>query len=117
MPFVPKWQYTAIARYEFDGTRLPLYAQAAYSYTGKTWSNLETDLRENQPSYSILNLATGIHGEQWSLDLFIDNATDKRAQIVRYGGFYYDPYDAITQDSTILVNRPRTIGLRYGRRF
>ncbi|HNP65061.1 MAG TPA: TonB-dependent receptor [Woeseiaceae bacterium] len=117
MPYVPELQYTAIARQEFDGARWPLYAQAAFAYTGATWSNLETDLRERQPSYSILNLATGIQGEQWSLDLFIDNATDERAQIVRYGGLYYDPYDEITQDSTILVNRPRTIGLRYGRRF
>ncbi|MDH4055320.1 MAG: TonB-dependent receptor [Gammaproteobacteria bacterium] len=117
MPYVPELQYTAIARYEFEGTRIPFYAQAAYAYTDATWSNLETDLRERQPSYSILNLATGIQGEQWSLDLFLDNATDERAQIVRYGGLYYDPYDDITQDSTILVNRPRTIGLRYGRRF
>ena len=117
MPFVPKLQYTAIGRYNFDGSRWPFYAQAALAVTGKTWSNLETDLRERQPSYTILNLATGIQGEQWSLDLFLDNATDERAQIVRYGGFYYDPYDEINQDSTILVNRPRTIGLRYGRRF
>ena len=62
-------------------------------------------------------LAAGIAGEQWSIDLFLDNATDERAQIVRYGVGYYDPYGTITQDSDILVNRPRTIGLRYGLRF
>ena len=88
MPFVPKVQYTAIARYEFEGTaRLPLYVQAAYSPTPiDSWSNLETACcGKRQPSYTIVNLATGIHGEQWSVDLFIDNATDERAQIVRYG--------------------------------
>ncbi len=117
MPFVPKLQYSAIGRFNFETGRFPAYVQAAFAYTDDSWSNLETALREKQPSYSILNLAAGLHGEQWSLDLFLDNATDERAQIVRYGVGYYDPYDSITQDSEILVNRPRTIGLRYGRRF
>lgn len=117
MPFVPEWQYTAIGRYNVDAARWPFYLQAALSYTGESWSNLETDLREIQPDYSLLNLAAGIEQEQWSVDLFIDNATDERAQIVRYGGTYFDPFDAIFQDSTITVNRPRTWGLRYTRRF
>jgi len=117
MPFVPKLQYTAIGRYHFDGMRWPGYMQAALAYTGKSWSNLETELRENQPAYTIVNLAAGIHGEQWSLDLFVDNATDERAQIVRYGYDYIDPYDEIIEDSNISVNRPRSFGIRYGRRF
>ena len=117
MPFVPELQYTAIGRYEFETSRFPIYVQAALAYTGESWSNLEVLLREKQADYTIVNLAAGINGEQWSLDLFIDNATDERAEIVRYGRSYYDPYDEITQDSTITTNRPRTIGLRYGRRF
>ena len=117
LPFVPKLKYTAIGRYEFGGIRLPAYVQAAVAYTGKEWSNLETDLRENQPAYTIVNLAAGIHGDVWALDLFVDNATDERAQIIRYGGTYWDPYDDITQDSTILVNRPRSYGLRFGYKF
>jgi len=117
MPFVPKLQYTAIGRYEFETTRFPGYVQAAFAFTDDSWSNLETALRQRQASYSILNLAAGIHGEQWSVDLFIDNATDERAEIVRYGNNYYDPYGEITQDSAIVTNRPRSIGLRYGRRF
>ncbi len=117
MPFVPKLQYSAIGRFEFETSRVPGYVQVALSYTDESWSNLETALRKRQADYMIVNLATGIHGEQWSLDLFIDNATDERAEIVRYGNDYYDPYDAITQDSAIATNRPRTIGLRYGRRF
>ncbi len=117
MPFVPELQYTAIGRYNFDTTRLPFYLQAALSYTDDSWSNLETDLREVQPSYTLLNLAAGVEREQWSFDLFIDNATDERAQIVRYNANYFDPFDAIFQDSTITVNRPRTWGLRVTRLF
>jgi iron complex outermembrane recepter protein len=117
MPFVPKFQATAIGRYELNYGSFPGYAQAAVSYTGDSWNNLETDLRTEQPAYTLLNLSTGIDMEAWSLDLFLDNVTDKRAQIVRYDGNYFDPFDAITQDTTISVNRPRTIGIRYGRRF
>jgi iron complex outermembrane recepter protein len=117
MPFVPKLQYTAIGRYNFDTTAWPFYLQAALSYTGDSWSNLETDLREKQPAYTLLNLAAGIEQEQWSVNLFIDNATDERAQIVRYNASYEDYYDAIFQDTAITVNRPRTWGLRYTRRF
>ncbi len=118
MPFVPELQYTAIGRYEFDLGRWPLYAQAAIAYTGDSWSNLEVALREEQAAYTIVNLATGIQGEQWSLDLFVDNLTDERAEIVRYSANYdFDPFDAIIQDTSISVNRPLTYGLRYSRRF
>ncbi|HNP35061.1 MAG TPA: TonB-dependent receptor [Woeseiaceae bacterium] len=117
MPFVPEFQGTAIGRYNFDIGSMPLYVQAAVAYTGDSWSNLETDLREKQASYTIVNLATGIEGDQWSLDLFIDNATDERAEIIRYNSNYFDPYNEIIEDSNITVNRPRSIGLRYGHRF
>lgn len=117
MPFVPELQYTAIARYDVDAARLPFYLQAALSYTDDAWNNLEVDLRTKMPSYTILNLAAGIGRGNWSADLFIDNATDERAQIVRYDANYFDPFGSIFQDSTIGVNRPRTWGVRYTQRF
>ncbi len=117
MPFVPELQWTAIGRYEFE-TRWPFYAQAAVSYTGDSWSNLEVDLREKQAAYTIVNLATGIQGEAWSLDLFVDNLTDERAEINRNSSYYeVDPYDALFLDTTISVNRPRSYGIRYSHRF
>jgi outer membrane receptor protein involved in Fe transport len=117
MPFVPEVQYTAIGRYNVDAARWPFYLQAALSYTGDSWSNLETELREDQPAYTLLNLSAGIEQEEWSVDLFVDNATDERAQVIRWGNAYIDPFDAIFQDTAITVNRPRSWGLRYTRRF
>jgi len=117
MPFVPKLQGTAIARYEFLESRWPSYLQAAVAYTDDSWSNLELDLRQKQEAYTIVNLAAGVTVSEWNVDLFIDNATDERAQIVRYGQGYFDPFDAIIQDTSTLVNRPRSFGLRIGRRF
>lgn len=117
MPFVPKVQYTAIGRYHFDAGRWPGYVQAALSYTDDSWNNLETALRTKQPAYTIVNLAAGIEKESWTFDLFLDNVTDERAQVTRYDSNYFDPFGEIFQDTTIGVNRPRTIGVRYGRRF
>lgn len=117
MPFVPKVQGSAIARYELDGFRWPGYLQAAVAYTGDSWNNLEVDLRDKQDAYTIVNLAAGVTVSDWAVDLFLDNVTDERAQIIRYNANYFDPFDAIIQDTRTLVNRPRTIGLRIGRRF
>jgi len=117
MPFVPELQYTAVGRYHFDSMRMPAYVQLALSYTGDSWSNLETDLRQKQAAYTLVNFAAGVQGDKWSLDLFVDNATDERAEIVRYGQGYADPYNEIFQDTDILVNRPRTYGLRFGYKF
>lgn len=117
MPFVPELQYSAIGRYELLNMRWPGYVQAAFAYTDDSWSNLEVDLRQKQAAYSILNLAAGIELDRWSLDLFIDNATDERAELVRYGQGYFDPFDAIIQETEISVNRPRTWGIRYSMRF
>ncbi|HEX7063222.1 MAG TPA: TonB-dependent receptor [Woeseiaceae bacterium] len=117
MPFVPKLQYTAVGRYDFETARWPMYAQVALSYTGDSWNNLETALRTEQPAYTLLNLAAGIDTEVWSLNLFLDNATDERAQVRRYDNNYIDPLNAIFGDTVITTNRPRTVGIRYGRRF
>ncbi len=117
MPYVPKLKYTATGRLNVDFGEFPGYVQAALTHTGKSWNELDDSAREIQASYSILNLAAGIQGDDWSLDLFIDNANDERAELTLYDPNYYDPYGEQDFDSNITVNRPRTIGLRYGRRF
>jgi outer membrane receptor protein involved in Fe transport len=117
MPFVPKIQLTATGRVDVNYGNVPGHFQAAVSYTDDSWSALDVANRQLQPSYTIVNLAAGIGGDAWSLDLFVDNATDERAQIVRWYDDAADPYGELTQVSAIITNRPRTIGIRYGHRF
>jgi iron complex outermembrane recepter protein len=112
MPFVPKVQFTAIARYDMSFGRLPGYLQGAASYTGESWNDLEAALRLKQASYTLLNLSAGVEGEDWSLDLFLNNVTDERAQIFRY-----DPGYPSTLDTRTVTNRPRSFGIRFGKRF
>lgn len=117
MPFVPKIQLTASGRLDVSYGNLPGHFQVAVSYTDDSWSLLDDEFRQLQPSYTIVNLAAGIGGDAWSLDLFVDNATDERAQHTRFHTDSFDPFGDLTHDSTIVTNRPRTIGVRYGRRY
>ncbi len=117
MPYVPRVQGTFIARQNLEFGNFPGHLQAAIAYTDDSWSRLDVSERRKQSGYTLVNLAAGIEGEDWTLDLFIDNVTDERAQIVRYHADYFDPFGEITQDSASGVNQPLTVGLRYGRRF
>ena len=117
MPLVPELQATGIARYEFVDTRWPMYLQAAVSYQSDSWSELPVATREKQAAYTLVNLAAGIELNEWHVDLFLDNVTDERAELVRYNANYFDPFGEIIEASDILVNRPFTVGLRVGRNF
>ena len=112
MPFVPKLQFTAIARYEQEIANVPSFFQAAYSYTDDSWNNLELDLREKQHAYGLLNLSAGVSGDGWTFSVFADNVTDARAEIAKY----YPGYPSEI-DTTTATNRPRSFGARFGQRF
>ncbi|HEX7719662.1 MAG TPA: TonB-dependent receptor, partial [Woeseiaceae bacterium] len=112
MPFVPEWQFTAIGRYDLNFGDFPAYVQAAASYTGASWNDLEVALRQRQDAYTLLNLSTGIDRDTWSVDLYVNNVTNERAQIS-----VYEPSYPSALDSATVTNRPRTIGIRFGQKF
>jgi outer membrane receptor protein involved in Fe transport len=114
MPYVPKFQYTAIGRYHFDVASMPSYAQLAVAYTGSRWNDLDTtnSRRAEMDAYTIVNGAIGIDKETWTVELFGSNLTDERAQ-----NQIVDPgYDSML-DSKTYTNRPRTFGIRFSQRF
>lgn len=112
MPFVPKLQLTAIARQAFQVTELPAFAQVALKYTSGSWNELDTSIRSEQDSYTMVNLSAGIEKDNMTFSLFADNVFDSRADIAVYRAGY--PSDL---DRSRGVNRPRTIGFRFGQRF
>ncbi len=112
LPFSPKYQWNVIGRYETDIGEFGVHAQAAYSYTSHSWSDLRFDARLKQHQYELLNLNAGITKNNWSLDLFVHNATDERAEISRG-----DPGYPSSIDTTTNVNRPRIVSLRFSQRF
>ena len=115
MPFVPKFQGTAIGRWQFDVASMPSYAQLALAYTGSRWNGLDTTnpRRAEMDAYTIVNGAIGIDKDTWALELFGSNLTDERAQ-----NRINDPgYPDSTLDTRTYTNRPRTFGIRFSQRF
>jgi len=123
MPYVPKLQLTGIWRSNFDLGSQPGFFQAAASYTGGRWNDLDTlnvPARQKMGSYILVNLSGGIEKDNWTLSLYVNNLFDERAEIdisdPGYGGIsnLQRPPGHVW---TTLTNRPRSFGIRFGQRF
>ena len=114
LPNVPEWKGNILARYEFNMSDMPAYAQLAWSYTGKSWSEIvpntvtKPENRFPQKSYSIANFRTGINKGSWGVDLYVNNLTNEAAEI------YVHPRN---YEPTTVVNRPRNYGLKFWKRY
>ncbi|MFW6092858.1 MAG: TonB-dependent receptor [Pseudomonadota bacterium] len=56
-----------------------------------------------QEDYTLLNVAVGVRKDEWRAELFVDNLTDKRAEM---------NIDTLSFTPKVVTNRPRTIGFR-----
>ena len=123
MPYVPELQLTGIWRSNFEVASMPAFFQAAASYTGQRWNDLDTlnvPARQEMDAYTLVNLSAGIEEESWTLSAYINNAFDERAEIdisdPGYGGLsnlQRPPGHAWTT----WTNRPRSYGIRFSQRF
>jgi iron complex outermembrane receptor protein len=112
LPNVPDFKGNLTSRYNVDIGGYNSFAQIVYSYVGESYSDIykyktgdvNLDLRDINNSYSIVNLSAGIDMDGWGVNMYVDNLTDERAQLSRGGASY---------DSTVTVNRPRNVGIRF----
>jgi len=118
LPITPKWKLNGIARYEWNiGGDYEAHVQGAVVHSSGTWSDLrlaERSLLGHNRAYTTFDFTTGIDRDKWSLELYLKNAFDKRAQLGRYaectpGTCGFEPY--------ILANQPRTIGITWSQKF
>jgi outer membrane receptor protein involved in Fe transport len=123
MPYVPKLQLTGIWRANFDVASMPGFFQAAASYTGSRWNDLDTlnvPARQEMDAYTLVNISGGIEKDNWTLSVYVNNVFDERAAIdisdPGYGGLSNLPRPP-GHVWTTLTNRPRSFGLRFGQRF
>jgi len=64
--------------------------------------------REEMDSYTVTNLSLGLEQNGWTAELFASNVFNEEAEL------YINTADI---RRLVTVNRPRTIGLRFGMRF
>jgi len=123
MPYVPELQLTGIWRSDFEIASMPSFFQAAISYRGERWNDIDTlnvPARQEMDAYSLTNLSAGIEKDSWSAALYVKNVFDKRAQIDINDPGYGDipgldrPPGHVWNEGT---NRPRSYGVSFAYRF
>lgn len=127
LPVTPKFKLNSRVRYEWALTSdIKSHVQAGVTYEGKRRVDLrdiENAIMGNLDSYWMVDTSAGIEKGPWSLDLYVKNLFDVRGQVTRgiqcLETVCGDP-DGLTANGGKIyttVSRPRTIGLRIGRKF
>ncbi|MDP9085250.1 MAG: TonB-dependent receptor [Pseudomonadota bacterium] len=116
LPITPKFKANATARYSVPvGADFKAYVQGLVAYQ----SSASTDIRVvpaavlgRLAAYTTANLAIGAETQRYTFELFVQNITDKRAEISRY-----QACSVCNQRNYTVVATPRTIGIRAGAKF
>ena len=119
LPLTPTFQALVRTRYEWPAAGGTAYWQVTANHAGHSFNSLVdvpgSDPRQEQDPYFIVDAAVGFRGETvlqdredyvwsgWGIELFVNNATDERAQL-----------HVNRQDfrERITTNRPMTVGVR-----
>jgi outer membrane receptor protein involved in Fe transport len=117
LPITPKLKANASARYQFPLGGFDAHVQGAIVYQDKVRAVLEvaeSELVGDQPSYTLVDLSTGITNGTYSFELFVNNVFDRLAEVTRYA----ECANAVCGYQTYIVPfQPRTVGLKFGQRF
>ena len=112
---VPLWNGGATIKYVFvpapgyDG-----FVRADGQYVGESYPDFSrSDPATFQRAYALLDLRSGVVHGPWEANVFIDNVTDKQAELSK---FIPDNYDASTR-TRMFTNRPRTAGVSLQWKF
>ena len=127
LPLTAKLKSSSRIRYEWNPTStVKAYVQALVTYEGSRRRDLrllENSIYGNMKAYSLVDLSTGIDKGLWSVDLFAKNVFDVRGEVTK-GIQCPELVCGDVSNSTAsggkvytTVTRPRTIGLRIGRKF
>lgn len=117
LPVTAKFKGNVNARYSFDWRGGEAYWQASVAHQG----DRTNDLRDAQSAvfgklgaYTTLDLSTGWRKNSWAIDVFLKNATNRRAELARFS-----ECAALTcgYESYTVFAQPRTLGVRFSKEF
>ena len=127
LPYVPELQLTGIWRGNFEIASMPSFFQAAVTYTGERWNDLDVTnvpARQQMDAYSLTNLSAGIGKDNWTAAVYVKNAFDERAEIdINDPGYGSAPQVVNTLGRppghvwTQGTNRPRSYGVSFSYRY
>ena len=109
MAFAPGYQGNVRVRQEFGMSNGYVgHAQVQLVYSDGATSDIMEPNKAKQNSYSYLDLRVGMSSDDITAELYIDNVTDKRAEISN--NFVFDR-------QRITVIKPMTVGIRVKKNF
>lgn len=130
LPLVPSSKAAAWLEYRqpielFGGEEF--FIRTQWSYTGESTSIFEplplTDPNPQfvSPSYTIGDVRLGVAGEDWEVNVFVNNLTDERATYTTQSGLFEWGAAQLAEGrphhKTVFTNRPREVGIRYMKRW
>ena len=117
LPVTAKFKGNVLARYNFEIGGFESFVQGSLNYEGSRGSSLnvaDNAIRGDVPASNLVDLAAGIRRDNYSIDLFVKNATDEDA------AQYLTSQCATGTCGTQIYgvrHRPRSIGLRFTQDF
>ena len=127
LPLSARFKGNARARYEFPvGPAMEGHFQLSAAYEGRRTRDLRTLQREiygDLDDFFTMDLSAGIESGAWTAQIFARNLFDARPEVGRFIQCLEttcgDPDGVTASGGKIytIVGRPRTIGVRIGRRF
>jgi outer membrane receptor protein involved in Fe transport len=117
LPVTPRFKGNLNARYTWDLWGGEAFAQATVIHEGQRRVDLrvaENDVVGDLKAYTMADLSTGFRRDNWTLDFFLKNAFNTRAELSRFtecaiGTCGGQPYTVVAQ--------PRTFGVRFSQDF
>lgn len=117
LPVTPKFKGNLTARYEFPIASFDAHVQGSVVHVGKRWADLrvlERGIIGEMSSYTMGDVSAGLGNDTYSVELFISNVSDERAEITRFA----QCAEAVCGEQTYIVPfLPRTYGVRFGQKF
>jgi iron complex outermembrane receptor protein len=109
LAFAPEYQANLAARKEWGlSSGNTGHWQAQMTMSDSSYSDIMQPNRAVQDAYSLFNLRAGVSNDEWMAELYLDNVTDKRADISNT--FIFDR-------ERVGIVKPRTLGIRYKKSF
>ncbi len=124
LPLTPSFKGSLTARYDFDIGGWRSHVQTAVSYIGdriRTLPTADSAKLGISPAYTQIDASIGGERDGYSLELYVRNLNDVRGEQSRSaecnisycGPSSFDRVGEIYRN----YNQPRTIGVRFGKRF
>ncbi len=117
LPNQPKFKGTTSIRYDTDIGDYGVYVQGAALYQTSATQDLNVELNKllgNSAGFASFDFAAGVKRDNWTFDVFLQNAFDKRGEVSRNT---FCSISICSGSSRTFTIRPQFFGMRAGYRF